>query len=347
MRALEEGRRQEQLLEVNSLVLSAPDPLVTRTRILEFIMEEFRRGLDEEGERHVTTLCVLMLSAEKQRLEAKTEQELADMLDLYHRIRRELREASDARLAAGILARSVVPVLADVCLVDLAEGRGVLRRAAVETSHLVPDARPIKTALATPPDDGRAPHDPQLVARTGTTRHLPEVSDEDLVCASSTPEHLHALRALNPTGYLCVPLESEDSTVGAMTFLRVRPGHTFTDPQKRLAEALGEIYGDAATGLRLEARPDPSSSARSARDRTGANDSHAHPAGLAGYDLTPRELEILKLMNRGHSRESVAKSLSISVKTCDNHTASFRAKLNAAPNNFAALAVARAAGLEH
>lgn len=336
MKALEdEGRRQEQLLEVNSLVVSAPDPLVARTRILECIAEEIGHGLDDEGERHITTLCILLASAERQRLEAKTEQELEDMFDLYRRIRRELREAGDASLAAGILARSVVPALADVCLVDLAEGRDVFRRAAVETSYLVPDARPIKTALETLPSGRHAPHDPQLVARTGTTRLLTEVSDEDLVCASSTPEHLHALRALNPTSYLCVPLESEDSTVGAMTLLRVRPGHTFTGPHKRLAEALGESYQDADAEPRVNGVP-----SRLSRDHNGGNGRRGGPSLGVGH-LTRRELEVLTLMNQGYDRESLATRLNISVRTYDNHTAKIRAKL-AAPNNLAALAAVRA-----
>ena len=318
------GRRQEQLLEINTLLVT-PDPLLARTRILQCIAEELAGGLDEEGERHVTTLCTLLASAETQRLVARTERELTDMLDLYHRIRCELREAHDPRLAAGILARSVVPLLADVCLVDVGDGSAALRRAAVEASHLVPDARPIKSALATLPDDGRAPHDPQLVARTGITRLLSEVSDEDLVCASSTPEHLRALRSLNPTSYLCVPLEAEDSTVGAMTLLRVRPGNTFTGPHKRLAEALGEMYQDA-DAAEPRANPLPLQPSR-------------------GVDhLTRRELEVLRLINRGNSRESVAQGLNISIRTYDNHTSSIRVKLGVR-NNLAALAAARAVGI--
>lgn len=338
MRALEdESRRSEQLLEVNSLVVSARDPVVARARILEYVAEEVGHGLDDKGERHIRLLYALLASAERQRLEAKTEQELADMFDLYRRTRRELREADDSRPTADILARSIVPALADVCLVDLAEGRDAFRRVAVETSHLVPNARPIKTALSNLPDNCHAPHDPQLVARTGTTHLLAEVSDADLVCASSTPEHLQALRSLNPTSYLCVPVESSDSTVvGAMTLLRVRPGHTFSGPHKRLAEALGEMYQDADA----EPRVNPTTSGPS-RDHNGTNRRHEDPSRLGVDHLTRRELEVLKLLNQGYSRESLAKRLNISVKTYDNHTLSIRAKLDA-DNNLAALVAARA-----
>ena len=333
------GRRHAQLLEINSIIASGPDPIVLRARILECISDEARDGLDEEGERHVAMLCTLLAASEVQRLTSKTERELVDMLDLYNRIRRELHEASDARRAAAVLARSVVPVLADVCLVDLAEGPDEFRRVAVETSHLVPDARPIKEALETPPDRRHAPHDPLVVARTGAARLLPHVSDEDLVCASSTPEDLRALRSLNPTSLLCVPLESSGPAVGVMTLLRVRPGQAFTIPHKHLAQALGEIYHEEAPAL-----APPADRPAAVRIGNGAARRHPGSARPSALDLTRRELEVLNLMNQGYNREALARRLRISVKTYDNHTIKIRAKLGA-DNNLAALAKARAAGI--
>ena len=334
------GRRHAQLLEINSIIASGPDPIVLRAQILEYINDEAREGLDEEGERHVAMLCTLMAAAEVQRLASRTERELVDMIDLHSRIRRELQETEDPRRAATVLARSVVPVLADVCLVDLAEGPDELRRVAVETSHLVPDARPIQEALANPPDRRHAPHDPQVVARTGTARLLPEVSDADLVCASSTPDDLRALRSLNPTSLLCVPLESPgvDSGpgVGAMTLMRVRPGQAFTVPHKHLAQALGGIYHEEA--------PADRPAAAAPQHRNGAARRHPGYAGPSALDLTPRELEVLNLMNQGYRREALAKRLRISVKTYDNHTIKIRTKLGV-DSNIAALAKARSAGL--
>ena len=336
------GRRHAQLLlEINSIIASLPDPIVLRARILECINDEAREGLDDEGERHVAMLCTLMAAAEVQRLASKTERELVDMIDLHNRIRRDLHETEEPRRAAAVLARSVVPVLADVCLVDLAEGPGEFRRAAVETSHLVPDSRPIREALANPPDRRHAPHDPQVVARTGTARLLPEVSDADLVCASSTSDDLRALRSLNPTSLLCVPLESPgvDSSpgVGAMTLMRVRPGQAFTIPHKHLAQALGEIYHEEAPAARPALPAGGPAAAPPPHLRNGA----ARPSAL---DLTRRELEVLNLMNQGYDREALAKRLRISVRTYDNHTIKIRAKLGV-DNNLAALAKARAAAI--
>jgi DNA-binding NarL/FixJ family response regulator len=43
--------------------------------------------------------------------------------------------------------------------------------------------------------------------------------------------------------------------------------------------------------------------------------------------LTPRELEVLKVLARGHSKKEVAQMLSISVKTVEHHTSSLMDKL--------------------
>lgn len=44
-------------------------------------------------------------------------------------------------------------------------------------------------------------------------------------------------------------------------------------------------------------------------------------------ELTPRELEVLKLLAHGHSRQQVATKLSISANTVNRHTTNLMAKL--------------------
>ena len=46
-------------------------------------------------------------------------------------------------------------------------------------------------------------------------------------------------------------------------------------------------------------------------------------------DLTPRELEILRLIWEGHTNRSIAASLKISMKTVDTHRANMMKKLRA------------------
>jgi DNA-binding NarL/FixJ family response regulator len=45
-------------------------------------------------------------------------------------------------------------------------------------------------------------------------------------------------------------------------------------------------------------------------------------------DLTPREVEVLKLIARGHSNRVVAERLVISAKTVDNHIQNIYSKIN-------------------
>lgn len=340
-----DARRHDHLNEMNSLVAYAADPLAASKRVLEYIVEEARGGLSEEGERHIRNLCSLWASAEARRLVARTERELGDMFDLYHQIHRELRELHDSRSAVGVLARSTVPQLADVCLVDLAEDRDrdTLRRSAVEASHLVPDAGAIKAALATVEARSHAPAAPRTVVRTGSCRIVSDVSDEDLASASSTEDHLNALRSLAPTSYVCVPLTAAGSPAGAMTLLRARPGKPYSDSHVRLAQAIGELYDEASTRTNRDGR---SSSALHTLNGVASNHSSVPASQVAETRLTPRELEVLLMMHRGYNRKALANELNISKRTYDTHSKSIREKLQA-NTNLQALAAARAMGLVH
>ena len=58
--------------------------------------------------------------------------------------------------------------------------------------------------------------------------------------------------------------------------------------------------------------------------------------------LTPRELQCLSLLARGHSNEGIAKEIGIKSPTVAMHLANARTKLNAASREHAvAIAVAR------
>ena len=52
--------------------------------------------------------------------------------------------------------------------------------------------------------------------------------------------------------------------------------------------------------------------------------------GLVGarYDLSPREVEVLALIGRGHTRQNVADALGISLQTAKTHVARIYHKLD-------------------
>jgi DNA-binding NarL/FixJ family response regulator len=53
-----------------------------------------------------------------------------------------------------------------------------------------------------------------------------------------------------------------------------------------------------------------------------------HTTGPSPGDLTPRELEVVKLLAQGRSNKEVATALEISVKTVDAHRTNLMRKLN-------------------
>ena len=94
-----------------------------------------------------------------------------------------------------------------------------------------------------------------------------------------------------------------------------------TAPVARLLQALdlaaqGEYYLD-------------SSVSREVVQRLAAESGQATPVSDQVYaTLTPGEQEILRLLAEGHSAKAVARRLSISQKTVENHRANLMVKLN-------------------
>ncbi len=66
--------------------------------------------------------------------------------------------------------------------------------------------------------------------------------------------------------------------------------------------------------------------------------------GVLFSDLTPRELEVLRLVARGMSDDAIAEQLVLSRHTVHRHVANIRAKLRL-PSRAAAVAYAARAGL--
>jgi DNA-binding CsgD family transcriptional regulator len=89
-----------------------------------------------------------------------------------------------------------------------------------------------------------------------------------------------------------------------------------------LADRLASLL-DGIEGLRLAAPGEAATVAIISRDpRNAAAESH-------GFDLTPRELDVLALLAEGASNKTIAKRLGISVHTAKFHVGSLLDKLDA------------------
>ena len=88
-----------------------------------------------------------------------------------------------------------------------------------------------------------------------------------------------------------------------------------------LADRLASLLGGVA-GLRLAAPGEAGTVAIVSRDPQGAVEGH-------GFELTPREFDVLTLLAEGASNKVIAKQLGISVHTAKFHVGSLLDKLDA------------------
>jgi DNA-binding CsgD family transcriptional regulator len=88
-----------------------------------------------------------------------------------------------------------------------------------------------------------------------------------------------------------------------------------------LADRLAALL-DGVEGVRLATPGEAAAVAIVARDSNRGAEAH-------GFDLTPRELDVLALLAEGASNKTIAKQLGISVHTAKFHVASLLEKLDA------------------
>jgi DNA-binding CsgD family transcriptional regulator len=88
-----------------------------------------------------------------------------------------------------------------------------------------------------------------------------------------------------------------------------------------LADRLASLL-DGVAGLRLAAPGEAATVTIVARDPRNAAEPH-------GFDLTPRELDVLALLAEGASNKAIARQLGISVHTAKFHVGSLLDKLDA------------------
>ena len=185
-------------------------------------------------------------AAETQRLLADAGALLASSLDYEATLR------SVVRLA--------VPVLADLCIVDILEEDGSIRRMAAAHVDPVKEELVREMRRRYPPD----PNGPQpflAALRTGRSQLVPEFSDALVEAVARDAEHLRILRSLNYTSAIAVPLVARERTLGAITLLFAESERRYGPADLPVAEELARraalavdnarLYGEAQQAIRL------------------------------------------------------------------------------------------------
>jgi GAF domain-containing protein len=161
-----------------------------------------------------------------------------------------LTASLDPEATLNAYARLAVPVFADWCTLDVADGDEPPRRVAIVHA----DAGKAKEAaiLARYPHDIEAPHPRSTVWRTGEPYVAHEVTDDRLVAAARNAQHLGVLRSLHCRSSIAVPLGAGKGRVRAvMTFALAESRRRYDEADLPLALTVARCTALAAENAKL------------------------------------------------------------------------------------------------
>jgi PAS domain S-box-containing protein len=212
-------------------------------------------GLRRNGEEFPAEASILKLEVDGRRLFTVV------LRDISERVRREagqrfLSEVG-AQLASSLeledtlrcVAERTVEEIADVCLIDLVDEEGGIRRQ--EARHRDPGKRDLAEAIREIPLDRSRPHLTARALLSGEAELVREVTDDHLEGCSQSPTHLGCLRALEPTSYVAAPLVARGRTVGAILCVRSGSRAPFDAEDLERVTELGRRAGVAVDNARL------------------------------------------------------------------------------------------------
>lgn len=196
---------------------------------------------DEEGDvkgfviisRNVTDR---RLAEERLRFLAEARSELSQSLDYYTTLQN--------------IARAAVPRIADWCSIDLRTEDGAIEN--VSIAHADPEKVLWAEALME-----RYPVDPEAevgmpaVIRTGKSAFYPTISDALLQAAARSEEELQLLRSVGYRSAMVVPLSTQETVLGAITFVATETNRSFDAFDLSMAEDLARHAAVAIENARL------------------------------------------------------------------------------------------------
>jgi GAF domain-containing protein len=200
--------------------------------------------VDEAGQYHGR---IWFLNDDTERRRAESERsELLQRLQRSQRSQSFLLDAS--RVLAGAvgyaetlerLAAVAVPTLGDICLIDVVDEHGTLRRMAAR--HADPERQPLVDVLRRRfPPDPAGMHPSVDVTLTRRSRWSAEMTDNFLRATCRDAEHFALVKRLGFTSYMTVPLVTGDEVLGTVTLVSAGSGRRFGPEDLALAEDLAD-----------------------------------------------------------------------------------------------------------
>ncbi|MEH2270638.1 MAG: PAS domain S-box protein [Nostoc sp.] len=159
-----------------------------------------------------------------------------------------LAASLDYEITLAGLARLAVPEIADWCLVDIICENQLVHR--VAAAHANPEKQELVEHLQNYPPDLAQTAGVAEVIRTGKSKIIHLISDEQMQGLSHNATHLKILQELNPTSGMSVPLIVRGRVLGAMTLVS-SSGRRYDTKSLMLAEELAGRAAIAVDNARL------------------------------------------------------------------------------------------------
>jgi PAS domain S-box-containing protein len=200
-----------------------------------------RKRAEEERER-------LLAREQAARLEAEAAARRAAFLAEASRV---LAASLEYETTLKSVARLAVPALADFCVFDVLASDGAIQRVAWAHAEVARQALADTIARYIPaPHDARHPVIRAL--SSGAPTFVPDVSDDWMVAAASSPEDREFMRELAFRSVMTVPLVARARILGALTFVIVAAsGRRHAPADLALAEELARRAALAVDNARL------------------------------------------------------------------------------------------------
>jgi len=147
------------------------------------------------------------------------------------------------------LSRLAVPLLADLCLIDMVQDDGTVFRAAA--AHADPTKQALVDELRRYPPDPRGPHPAMRALRSGHAEMTDQVDDAMLAATARNTAHLEVARRLGFTSYLCIPLTARGRALGVLTLIGTDGHRRYDAADLALAEELARRAALAVDNARL------------------------------------------------------------------------------------------------
>ena len=160
-----------------------------------------------------------------------------------------LASSLDYEQTLATVAQLVVRDFADWCLVEVIDEREQIRQRKIVAAD--PSKADLCALLEHMPIDRDRPHLLRPVFDTKQPFLIEHVTSEHLESAAQGPEHLQALRAVNPTSLMALPLLRYGRLLGILAFVSSTESRRYGRSDLRLAEALAERAAIAIENARL------------------------------------------------------------------------------------------------